>query len=304
MAIQKEIWTQAVAEKLFSDMDYVKNSVSHDNYVDYKTVHIPQAGALPSVEKDRTVYPAPISERTDTDKEYSLSSFSIDPIRIGDVDELQVAYDKRTSVLDHHIRKLNDRLALEANFQWADPSQTTYVTTGTATANIAPPSATGNRKALTLSDLGNAAAKLDEDNVSRSNRWCVMPAKVYWSFLEENKGEILRKDYMNSANLPTGAVNQVYDFNIAIRDFTVTYTAAGARKPVGSAAATTDEWGILCYQQDYVARALGSIEVYIEENKAAYYGGLFSSEVLFGATRMYTDVSNQATGVITIKQDT
>ena len=65
------------------------------------------------------------------------------------------------------------------------------MSTGTATANIAPPSGTGNRKAVLINDLATSAAKLDEDDIPQEGRWMAMPSKMYHNMLIENKAELL-----------------------------------------------------------------------------------------------------------------
>jgi len=309
MAIQKEIWLSTIKEKLFAGVDFVRFSESHDAFVDNKTVHIPQAGALPDVSKNRSVFPATISQRTDTDNTYDLSEFTTDPILMRDIEELQVNYNKRQSILNHHIRTLNNRLALEALYNWAGTGLTSasgqiILTTGTGTSTIAPPGGTSAVKGVLLADIANAAAKLDEDDVPMENRYMVMPSKVYWNFVEVNKAQLLNLDYnksLTNQDIATGIVAKVYGFNIIPRSYTIVYADAATptRKAVGAATATTDCWGIVGWQQDCVAKALGDIKIYVNEDQAAYYGSIFSAAVMFGCVQGRSD----GKGIVTLVQD-
>lgn len=306
MALQKEVWVQDIQEKLFANNDFISKSVSHDAFVDSLTVHVPQAGSIPAVQVNRAILPAAISERTDTDESYNLQEFTTDPILVRRLDEIQTSYAKRSSVMQNHINVLNDRMGLEALYQWAGSALVSatngqiVLTTGTATANIGPAGTTGNRKALGIEDLAAAAAKLDGDDVAQENRFLVMPAKVYHSMLVENP-ELLNGDYMNKGNLPEAVVMKVWGFNIMVRSNTVSYADAATptKKAIGAAVAVTDHFGCVGFQSDYVAKALGSIEVFANNAQADYYGDILSARVDFAAKALRTD----GKGIVTIVQD-
>jgi len=89
MAIEKEIWIDDIQENLFASNSFVARGVDHSQWIDNKTVHIPQAGANPTVEKDRASVPATIGQRTDTDLQYNMAEFTTDPILIRNLEELK-----------------------------------------------------------------------------------------------------------------------------------------------------------------------------------------------------------------------
>ena len=43
MSFQKEKWTDQIQEKLFAGLEFVRDVLNHDDFVDNNTVHIPQA---------------------------------------------------------------------------------------------------------------------------------------------------------------------------------------------------------------------------------------------------------------------
>lgn len=307
MAIQKEIWIDAIQQKKFAGNEFITNSVSHDGFVENKTVHIPQAGTIPAVQKDRASVPAVISQRTDTDRNYDLSEFTTDPILLTDVEKLQVAYDKMASILDQHTRKIADRMGLEFIYQGSGATLKSaggqiVLTTGTATANIAPPGGTGNRKSVKMFDIGQAAGKLDKDDFPLDGRYMLMQSDVYWDLLRENP-TLLSKDYnpVTDADLAMGIVKKVYGFNIILRSYTSVYADAATPtlKAVGAATATTDNWACVCWHRDAIAKAQKGIKVYYNEDDAAYYGSYFSAGVMFATKTLRTD----GYGIVTIVQD-
>jgi hypothetical protein len=228
MAIQKEIWLADIEEVLFAGAEFIMKATSHDGFVDNKTVHIPQSGTIPAVQKNRVVLPATISERTDTDRTYDMAEYTTDPILIKDVDEIQTSYEKRQSLLSQQMDKMDDRLGKEAAYSWAgaglmSASGQIVQTTGSATSNIQPTGATGTRKAVAIEDIAQLARKLDKDEMPLDNRFLIMPSDMYWSMMIDN-AEVLNQDYMNKGNLPDGVVNKIHGINIMLRSFVTLYT--------------------------------------------------------------------------------
>ena len=304
MAFQTEVWSKDVKEILFSKIfAFVRNSINHDGFVTNKTVHVPQGGAIPAVAKNRAVLPATISQRTDTDLTYNLASYTTDPILVTDLEQLQANYDKRNSILNQQINAMNSRIAEETLINWAaDSAENIIVCSGAATADIAPPSGTGNRTLLTLLDISKAAAHLDAQEVPFEGRYLAIPSKMYWSFVESNKAQLLSLDFnkgLTEQDIMMGVVSKVYGFNIIVRSVTVVYATGGTTpKAYGAAAAATDLYGAVGWQKDCVCNALGSIKTYFEADKPDYYGSVLSAEVLHASAKARIDKA----GIITLQQ--
>lgn len=306
MAIQKEIWIQDIQKVILPDSSFVRKSINHDAYVSYKTVNIPQAGVIADVEKNRSVLPATVTQRTDTSRTYNLNEYTTGTMLITDLEALQVNYNKRQDVLSAHSEKIMKRIGDETAVSWAGADLVSaggqiILTTGTATANIAPPSGTGNRKAVLINDLSALAAKFDEDDMPLEDRYLLMPAKMYHNMLIENKAYFLNSDYMNNGNLPTGVVARILGFNIIVRSNVVVYADAATPtiKAVGAAAAATDCFGAIAWHTSAVCNALGEIKVFAETDSPSYYGSLLSAMVMHGSTTLRTD----GKGIGTIVQD-
>ncbi len=307
MAIQVEVWEDRIEDSLLPDSDFVTKSVNHNEFVEKKTVHIPQAGTPATVIKNRSVLPGVITQRTDTDRTYDLNEYSIDPTLITDLEEKQNSFSKMDSVLRDIIEEIRKRIGDETANTWAGVGLASgtgqiVLTTGTATANIAPPTGTGNRKAVLINDLASSAAKLDEDNVPQDNRWLLMPSKMYHNMLIENKAELLSSDFMNQGNLPTGVVRSIWGFNIMLRSNVTVYTntATPVLRAVGFAEATDDNFGAIGWHSNAVAMAMNDTEVFIQEKAPEFYGDILSGLVNHGSIALRTD----GKGIVTIVQDT
>jgi len=307
--VRTTAFTRIIKEKLFSGSEFLKLAVSHDGFVNDKTVEIPLAGALPDVARDRGSFPIPVIDRTDDKQSYNLIEYSLGTIRVSDKNKRELSYDQAASILRQHVNKLNDEMGLDGAYNLGGADLVTaggqlILTTGTATAGIAPPSGTGNRKALTLADMANSAKKLDKDKVSNDGRYMLIPSDIYWDFVEKNKAQLLNLDYnknLSNGDIANGVVSKVYGFKIIQRAHTLVYADAATptKKAVGAAGATTDHWACVGWQMDEVSRALGTIKVFSEMGSPTYQADLYSALVRFNNTPMRKD----GTGIVTIVQD-
>ncbi len=299
---------QTVKEQLFANSDFINASESHDGYAsDNKTVKVPQAGTTPDITLNRSVWPMMAEERQDDTLSYDLIKFDTGLIKIQDIEDMWLSYDKRASVLRSYTDKLNQQIGDRAMYQWAEDfvadSKTFIPTSGTlyAAAGIGPNGTTGNRRGLTLNDLAAAKGKISADNlnVTGGKLHCLVPAQVWQRFLQDNPTS-LSSFYMGSPNLLTGSVAKVLDINIYERSYTQTYTNAATpiRNATGAAVAVTDVYGILVWHQDCVARAKTPINLFLETQRADYQGAIMSADIMFEAVKSRSDYK----GVSTIVQ--
>lgn len=296
MAVQKEIWVRDISEKLFEGIEFASRAINHSAYIEGKTVHVPQAGAAPSITKNRASFPATIAGRTDTDLTYSMGEFTTDPILIRDIEEIQSEYDKRQSVLRAHVEVMNERLGKEILNAWAGSLTNSVATSGSATANALSPSATGTRKAMTATDVRQLALTMDNQNVPDSGRVLVLPAAMYYELFDD--ASLINRNIMGRESMPTGVIDKLFGFDIYVRNTVNRLTGAGALKAVETAGAATDLFGGLAYHPSFVARALGGVKVFTDDDKPEYYGSIMSALVMLGASKMYT----AETGIVTLKQ--
>jgi hypothetical protein len=306
MALDREQWLADIQENLFKDNAIINRAVNHDGFVNYKTVHVPQAGANPTITKNLGSFPATITQRTDSELTYSMDTYYVEPIHIEAGQETAfLSYEKRMSVLNQNIATLEEALVNNALYKWAPSGSTRLVrTTGTGTTNALAPSATGNRNAITLADILSAKAILDAENVPASGRILLLPSSMYNAQLLAIADVYQAQSYGQSA-LPSGVVTRIHGFDVMIRSTVVVYDNTGTPviKAVGdngvpSSPASTDNLGALAYHPSFVAKAMGNTEVMINEGVAEYYGSIVSAFQSFGASKMRTS----QVGVVAIVQ--
>lgn len=300
--IQREVWANDIAANLFPDNSFLQRSLDDSAFVeDNKTVHLPQSGAKPNIEVNRTVPAAGANAglRTDTDSTYDLDSYSSDPTTIRRIEEMEVSYDKRMSVLDDHIGAINESISNQLAYVWAADAAAQIVRTSGGARPAFVSGATGNRKKVTLADILSAKRILDAQDVPQEGRVMVIPSEAYNDLLELD--EITNAEKYGRANLPNGAVNRIYGFDIYLRSSVVSYdNATTPVKRAPDATVNVDaNAGILCYHERFVRRALGQVYVFTKEDDPNYYGSVFSAEAKAGGRKRYAT----GIGVVTIVEE-
>ena len=279
MALNVEIWKREIVNGLFADNSFAANSVDDSAYVNAKTVHVPNAGSPSGVVKDRSELPATITTRTDYDLTYSMSEFTTNPIRISNVEKVELSYDKRNSILAMDRAALIEAVHESLIRDWADGITTKIVTTG---ASVSPTvsSATGNRKAFTKADVLSVAYQFDKQNIPSAGRFILCDSAMYYELLA-SLTESEANAFLASANAQTGVLGQLYGFTFYNRATALRCTAAGALAAANSTTAT-DGAGCLAWQRDCVSRALGEVKMFAQNDDPTYYGDIFSFLVRAG----------------------
>ena len=300
MAIQKEIWQDHVEGNLFKNNEFLLASVDAGQFVlQGKVVHIPQAGVLPSVVKNRSSLPATVVTRTDSDITYSLDEYTSDPILIPHAETLELSYNKRESVLSEHEASLRQTIADNILVSWA-PTVTGNIirTTGDAvTAHL--DSATGNRKKLMPNDLKAAQLMLNKQNVPMEGRHALLSADMFQQ-LTDTLSVTEYRDFSMAYNIKDGILGRLYGFNIMMRSTVVSYTndTTPAIKAYGAAAAADDNDAILCWQSDCLERAVGAVKFFERIDDPTYYGNVYSLSVRMGGRKRRAD----SKGIVAIVQ--
>ena len=308
MALIKEVWIQDVQNALNQNADFLPFSTDHSAYIAFGTVHVPQSGANPTALVNPSSSPLTIGQRVDTELTYSLNQYALQPTLITNIDELQVSYDKRQSVIGQQMSTLTEVIGNVVANSWSASGAANIVrTTGTAGSSLAP-SATGTRKAVTLLDISNMAKKLDKDNVPRVGRKLLMPADMFWELFTIS--EVVRASYNGfQANaLASGVIAQIFGFDVLVRPTVAIYdnTATPLLKTLTAGyytGAATDNLACIAWHPSYVSRGLGSMTPLYDSGsngngKPEYLGSLFNMEVMLGSAKLRSDLK----GVVALVQ--
>lgn len=270
-------------------------------------VHIPNAGASPTVVKNRSTFPATAVQRTDSFVTYALNVFTTTPTFVTWHEENEISYDKTDSVLNDHVQTLMEAVGDDILYAWvtgtksdgtADsiPAANIIKTTGSAVA-VTEDGQTGTRKAFTYTDLANAQAKMNKMNVPKSDRYALLESYQYQQLINSLSSNQMAA-FQQTADIANGIVGRLAGFNILERSSVLAFNDNVPVAP-GTALSATSCLGALCWQKDSVALALGDIKPFQDDDNPQYYGDIFSAAVKAGGRCRRQDWA----GVIAIVQD-
>lgn len=295
MAVQVELWQREIKEQLFTTNEFLRYLRNADEYVlAGKVVHIPQSGGSADVQKNRTILPAQITKRVDTDITYTLDEYTTDPVLIPNADTVELSYDKLASVIRENTASLveyvgNDLLyKLVAN----TPSGNKVPTTGASAAATAP-GATGNRKIIDEADIRAAAVILDKHNVPKDRRFLLLSPNMYDQLLSDDS---LKYAFAQVVRLQNGEFPMYAGFTLLKRNGVIRVDNSFAPKDPTAANATSDSEAAIFWQQDMLERAMGDVTMFDEYGRPEYYGDIFSFLVRMGGRAVRSD--NKGYGLI------
>lgn len=298
----KKLFHSEIQPKLFPGGSWLSRSINDDAFVNNDKVELAHSGTIPSVKKNRSVLPAPISKRTDAATEYSLIELTSDPTVLQNSEALTVAYNKRASILDQHAKSINTKGRDAILYLWATGA-TAFASTGsTRAAGNTTGNQTSTRKAFTEADIINIQKQFFKDDVQNElgeiNGVALLTPSQYADLIALSAFK--DADKYGRSNIPSGVVARAYGFDFYVRSRVVAMNSSDVLLADEETAGTTNtQDAALFWHPDYVRKALGSITPFIEEGKADYYGDLFSMMVRFGGS----PVRNDAKGIYVLFED-
>lgn len=297
-----EVWKKYIIEKFRKDNAFMFKSKDDSGHVlGGAVVHIPQAGADPTIVKNRSSYPATAVQRTDTDITYVLDTYSTDPTHISWAEIQDISYAKLDSILGGQTRALGELVADDLLIKWSPAAAQFVLTTGgpTALTTAGVGGQTGTRKLFHQKDLIKAMVAMNVTNTPKAGRQALIDDNMFDGFYDS-----LTDSQMNSfqqfADNKNGVVGRLHGFDIMTRSSVLAYAAGNTVKALGSALAATDNLASLCWHPDTVCRAQGAMKPFQNVDDALYYGDIYSAMLRMGGRKERTD----ALGVIAIVQAT
>jgi hypothetical protein len=291
MAIQREIWENHIEGNLFKNNEFLLASYDAGQYVlQGKVVHIPQAGVIPNIQKNRSNLPATVLQRSDSDITYTLDEFSTDPILIPQADMIELSYNKRESVLSEYESALRELIAESILYDWSPDMSNNLLRTGGASATSHLAGTTGNRKKFVTSDLKAAQLALNKQNIPLEDRYALLSADMYQQLTDDLTATQYR-DFSVAFDAKDGILGKLFGFNIMMRSNVVSYTndLVPVVKAYGAANSADDNDAVLCWQRNAVERALGAITFFEKIGDPTYYGDIYSVAIRMGARKRRAD---------------
>ncbi|MEZ5195105.1 MAG: hypothetical protein R2764_01500 [Bacteroidales bacterium] len=313
MALNQEIWRKFILDQLEADNQFLSHAyrVDEDNIVNGKIVtsSMPVHGQRLRVTVHRS--PATIVNRSDADVLYLLGEFTTEPVKISDIEKVELSYNKIESVLGSHVSALREKLGDWMLFDWLTKNVSssantpvawgsgTYVATSGSAGTANGPNGQAVKK-LTAANLAQARLIMNKLNVPKENRFCLLPSIMYDELMAEMaSSSVANLELLKSADLPGGVLTRLYGFNIMERSSVALMTQATPTVVApGTTEADTHGYAAICWQKDMVEAAIGEIKMFENVNDPTYYGDIYSGLLRGGGRARWAN----GTGVVPIVQ--
>jgi hypothetical protein len=295
--IPQEFWNSYIVEKLRKVNPHIALCYDESKHIaGGSVVYIPQAGAKPSVVKNRAFGAATAVQRGDTAIAYVLDVFTTDPTALLTSEKLEISYEKQDSLLADHTDTLAESIGDELTYNWIRglkpavgggttveflPSARQIPTSGAVTAVNAEDGQTGTRKAMNYKEVQKMQAKFNKDNVSKQNRYAMLESYMAQEFLDSLSANQMAA-FQATADLANGVVGKFAGFTFLERSSVLALTSAGVFRLPGEALAATDNLASIFWQKDSVTKALGDTKLFQDFDNPLYYGDIHSGLVKMG----------------------
>lgn len=295
--IPQEFWSSYIVEKLRRTNPHIALCFDESKYVQGGSiVYLPQAGAKPSVVKNRAFGAATAVQRGDTAVMYALDVFTTDPTAITTSEEMEISYEKTDSVLADHTDTLAEAIGDELIYNWIRgvkpaggggttvefiPTGRRIPTSGASTAVNAEDGQTGTRKATTYKEVQAMQAKFNKDNVAKDGRYAMMESYMYQEFIDSLSANQMAA-FQESADLANGIIGKFAGFTFLERTSVLAIQAGGTFRLPGEALGATDNLASIFWQKNSVTKALGDTKLFQDMGNPLYYGDIHSGLVKMG----------------------
>mgnify|MGYP005855605997 FL=1 len=248
--LRKEVWIAGIQENPIPNTSFVFASTDKSEYVENNKLHLAEAGIEPDVYEnyfEGNENDLPLQAITDIPNEVVLKTYSTARTRHRDLQEVELSYNKRMSVINRHKTSLSKNIGVRAAFAWSPNANNDFNKIMNLDANASIIDAIIDMEAfyngLDIYDGMNIC--LTADHMARIKK--------------ENKN--LYKEILST--------NTMYGFKVFRYNKNALYTSAGVKKPFGAVKENGDKVCSFTWVTDEVFRCFGDTEVYETLRSAA-----------------------------------
>ena len=241
--LQTEVWIAGIKENPIPDDSFVHQSVDLSQYVEHNKLHLAEAGVEPPVHEDffaTANNPLPVADIADIANEVVLHTYSTEQTRHRQLQEIELAYDKRSSVIQRHRVSLAKNIGKRAAYAWSPKKDDAW----NKVCNLSSSDSV-------IDAIIDIKAFLEGKEIYDGINIC-LNADHFARIRKEDKR--LYKDIMNE--------NQMYGIKVFRYNQTPLYTKTGEKKPFGETKDTDDKQSSIVWVTDEVFRCFGDVEMY------------------------------------------
>jgi hypothetical protein len=248
--LQKEVWVAGIQENPIPNNTFVFASVDMSEHVDNNKINLVEAGIDPDVHEDffaGSEEELPLADISDVPGEVVLRTYSTERTRHRKLQDVELAYNKRQSIINRHKKSLAKNLGVRAAFAWSPATDNTY----NKVVNL-------DGDDSVIDAIIDLEAFYAEHDITDGLNICLTPAHMARIKKEDKK---LYKEILDEGTM--------YSFKVFRYTKNPVYTAAGVKKPFGSVKEATDKVASFTWVTDEVFRCFGDTEMYATLGAAA-----------------------------------
>ncbi|ELR69167.1 hypothetical protein C900_05363 [Fulvivirga imtechensis AK7] len=221
-----------------------------------------------------------------------MNEFSTEATLISNAETVELSYDKMESVFGDHRGVLSEEVARDVLAQWCPSQDANILRSSGADTAVYLDDQTGTRKKYTPADLAAAKTRLNKTTKREGGpRVAIMTEEAYNQI--KSDADVIDKNKMDSigAVWKDGDLIKLHGFDIVRTDVVPRFdnTATPVIKSSDADNAATDNDAILCYDERYVHRSVGSIEFFETKRDALLQGDAYSALVRAGGRKERND---------------
>lgn len=270
MGLQKEIWVAGIKENPVPDHSFVMASTDMSEYVENNKLHLAEAGLEPAVHEDYFVgneNELPTATIEDVPSEVILRTYSTEQTRHRDLQEVELQYNKRESIVGRHRSSLAKNIGERAAWNWA-PAQNDAHNKVTVLGQ--------NDKVINaIIDMQLFYANHDK---TENLNICLTPEHM--AMLRKENLEIYK-----AINSEKGAM--LFGFKVYSYSKCPLFTESGDKRPFGSVPVAGVKRASFTWCSDEVFRCFGDVNVYETINHSGLQADIlsFAQRALVGNIR-------------------
>ncbi|MGJ1513778.1 hypothetical protein ACR79N_02230 [Sphingobacterium siyangense] len=245
IGLQTEIWVPGIKENPVPDTSFVAASTDLSEFVENNKLHLAEAGVEPGVHEDYfegNDDELPIATIEDIPGEVVLKTYSTEQTRHRRLQEVELQYNRKASIINRHKTSLGKNLGKRAAFAWSPATNNAFNKILQLGANDSVLDALVDLEVFyrQLDKVGIVNICLDPIHMGRIRKENI---KIYKEIIAEDGAKI-------------------FGFNIYSYSQNPIYSSAGAKKPFGSVMEAGDKRGSFAWCTDEVFRCFGDTEMY------------------------------------------
>lgn len=249
VGLAKEIWLSDIMEAFIPNRAFLSSVTNMDQFVNNDKINLAEAGVEPDVLINNSSYPVAFAERSDVPLELVLDVYDTKGTVIRNAELMELAYDKRSSVVVQHKTALLNKFSEKAIHSYAPSADATYARVLSTSG-----SPVGGFKVITFQDILDLRTAFDNMEAP-DDRVLVLNPTHY--------NQLAKQDLMLMKAIMQGNEN-LFGFRVFTFSRTPKFNkSTGAKVAFGAVAApSTDTIASVAFCSGEVMRALGNFEMF------------------------------------------